>query len=172
MASTLAKKSDIPEGVRAELAAIDTIAQQLGVSNEFDPSEISKAITDKVMEAESLDDLFANETLSLTEQVLERPFIPLSVKLLPSEQYGGFFAVLDIKLASGETFVATTGALSVVLKLAKMAQKSWLGDTPVVVRGKLAKSGNDVYDLYRFPLDQWKAEQEREAARAADPERF
>lgn len=165
---SVAKATDLPADLSATMTAIAQLAPQLAPVGTDDPDAINAQIAERVQNADSLDALFGNTAVSMREVMEDKPFVPTSVTLHESDQYGGYFAVVNFRIPSGEELVGTIGAPSVVHKLAVMAVRGWLNDQPVMIFSTLTKNNREVYDLQRVPLEEWRAA----VAKAEDPEAF
>lgn len=137
-----------------DLATVPTdkvgVLENLGIEL-TDPKNIQWEIAERMALAATPEELFGEDgPLGLREH-MGKPFYVRDVYWLPSGKPGGagFYAV--IKAADGETgepVMYTTGALSVLMQLARAKQQGWL-DRKLVAQWSAEESadGNRPYKL-------------------------
>lgn len=120
-----------------------------------DPEETARRIAQRDLNAASVDELLgggSNETIS-GRNYLNKPFTITSVEWQRSDDAFDaglpFYAVCHIVTLDGETKVLTTGATTVVRKLAKMAVEGWFPIQVKIVKGPKTDAGFEPLDLVK-----------------------
>jgi hypothetical protein len=144
-------------GVSRELVPLD--ARAVGMVDTLgirftDPQEFSWLIAERLAAATSLDELLDGAGTVGWRDRPNEPFVIRGVRWVRSSFHGGpgFFAIVDAVDSNGEPCVLTSGAVSVIIQLARGMQQGWWDDVPV----KLLRSDTPTADGY-FPLRLAKA---------------
>jgi hypothetical protein len=120
-----------------------------------DPAVIAARIDSQIMNATSVEELFGEREVIHARDYLNKPFRLLNVEWRPSDIEGDglpFFAVMHIATLDGEPAVLTTGARSVLLKVAKAQKENWLPlEVRLVQSEKKTASGYQPLDLAPAP---------------------
>jgi len=120
-----------------------------------DPETVAKRIEQRIIDAESPAALFGTDQVMHAQDYLGQPFQLLKAEWRPSDQGGlPFYAVLTICTTDGEVFPMTTGARTVMLKVAKADQAGWLPMTDwlrIVKSDKPTEAGNYPLDIEAAP---------------------
>jgi hypothetical protein len=91
-----------------------------------DTNDIQWAIAEKLAYATSLDDLLTNDGPQGLREHMHESFMIRNVQYLPSSFPGSpVYAIIDAVTPDGEPVMYTTGALSVIIQLAKGMQMGW-----------------------------------------------
>jgi len=119
------------------------------------PEETAKRIAERDINAQSLDELLGggSDTISGRDYV-NKPFSLTNVEWQPSDIAGEglpFYAVLHVVTLDGEPKVITTGAISIVRKVAVMSQNGWLPAWVKIVKGSKTEAGYEPLDLAKAP---------------------
>jgi len=125
---------------------------------EFKPAnaeDTARKIAERDINAQSLDELLGggSDTISGRDYI-NKPFSLTGVEWQPSEIAGEglpFYAVLHVISMDGEPKVITTGATSVVRKVAVMAQNGWLPAWVKITKGAKTEAGYEPLDLVKAP---------------------
>lgn len=117
------------------------------------PEETAKRIAARDFNASSLDELLggSSETISGRDYI-NRPFTLVAVEWQASDIEGQglpFYAVCHIVTLDGEQKVLTTGATTVVRKLAKIASENWLPAKLKITKGPKTEAGYEPLDLVK-----------------------
>jgi hypothetical protein len=128
------------------LGLMDTLGIKLA-----DPFEIQYEIAERLANAQTPEELFGDAgPLGLREH-LDQPFVVTRLQWLPSAKPKGpgFYALIscaDVKTGEARTY--TSGAMNVLIQLARAAQMNWL-EKPVtaVWAGDASPDGNRPYKL-------------------------
>ena len=116
------------------------------------PEETSARIAERELNANSLDDLLGGSDTISGNDYVGKSFMVSDVEWLPSDIAGEglpFYALIHAVDIEGEVIRITTGARSVLRKLAIMKHNGWLGDGSWV---KIVKSEKKTDAGYQ-PLD-------------------
>jgi len=110
-----------------------------------DPEAMSRAIVERIMNAETFEEAFQPQELKSWSDYLDKPVLVRTFKLNNStfEGEGGssVYAVVDIADATtGEIDTVTCGGRNVLTQLVKMLEKGWL-DKPVKLIAKQTAEG-------------------------------
>ncbi len=120
-----------------------------------DPATIAARIDAQILSASSVEELFGEREVIHARDYLNKPFRLLDVEWRPSDIEGDglpFFAVMHIATMDGEPAVLTTGARSVLLKVAKAQKEGWLPlEVRLVQSEKKTASGYQPLDLAPAP---------------------
>ena len=120
-----------------------------------DPATIAARIDSQILSASSVEELFGEREVIHARDYLNKPFRLLNVEWRPSDIEGDglpFFAVMHIATMDGEPAVLTTGARSVLLKVAKAQKEGWLPlEVRLVQSEKKTASGYQPLDLMPAP---------------------
>jgi hypothetical protein len=120
-----------------------------------DPSVIAARIDAQILSASSVEELFGEREVIHARDYLNKPFRLLDVEWRPSSIEGEglpFFAVMHIANMDGEPAVLTTGARSVLLKVAKAQKEGWLPlEVRIVQSEKKTENGYQPLDLMPAP---------------------
>jgi hypothetical protein len=122
------------------------------------PEETARRIAERDLNAQSLDELLGGGSDAISgRDYINKPFQLTGVEWQPSDIVGDglpFYAVLHIVSMDGEPKVLTTGALSVVRKVAVMASKGWLPAWVKIVKGAKTEAGYEPLDLVKAPQNE------------------
>lgn len=109
-----------------------------------DPEAMSRAIVERIMQAETFDEAFKPQQLEAWREYMDVPVLVKDFHLNRSSFDGAgapIYAVVDIeKLDDGETVTVTCGGRNVLTQLVKMLQKGWT-DQPVKLTGRQTGEG-------------------------------
>lgn len=117
-----------------------------------DAKETAQRIALRDLNASSVDELLngSSDVISGRDYV-NKPFTLIGVEWQPSDIVGGeglpFYAVCHIATIDGEAKVLTTGAASIVRKVAKMAAEHWLPVKVKIVKAGKTEAGYEPLDL-------------------------
>jgi len=123
-----------------------------------DPEETARRIALRDLNASSVDELLGGGSAEVISgrNYLNKPFTVTGVEWQRSDEaYGDglpFYAVCHIVTLDGETKVLTTGATTVVRKLAKMAVENWFPVSVKIVKGPKTPNGFEPLDLVKSDL--------------------
>ena len=124
------------------------------VTSVADPAETARRIALRDLAASSIDELLGGtETISGRDYV-NKPFTLLSVEWQISEIEGEglpFYAVLHVADINGEKKTLTTGATTVVRKLAVIDARGWLPAALKIVKLPKTDAGYEPFDLVKAP---------------------
>ena len=118
------------------------------------PEVIAARIDSQVFTASSIDELLGGREVIHARDFLNKPFTLTDVEFRPSEIEGEglpFYAVLHIVDMDGAVNVLTTGARSVVMKVAKIRAEGWLPASLKLVEGSKTANGYTPLDLAAAP---------------------
>jgi hypothetical protein len=120
-----------------------------------DPAVISARIDAQIFEATSVEELFGEREVIHGQDYLNKPFTLVDVAWRPSDIEGQglpFYAVLTIVTIDGEQKVLTTGARSILMKIAKAQSEGWLPlSVKIVQSDKKTENGYQPLDLVAAP---------------------
>ena len=120
-----------------------------------DPAVISARIDAQIFEAASVEELFGEREVIHGQDYLNKPFTLVDVSWRPSDIEGQglpFYAVLNIVTLDGEQKVLTTGARSILMKIAKAQSEGWLPlSVKIVQSDKKTENGYQPLDLVAAP---------------------
>ena len=123
-----------------------------------DPAETAKRIAERDLNAATLDELLGGGSDTISgRDYLNKPFQLNGVEWQPSDIAGEglpFYAVLHVVTLDGEPKVITTGAISVVRKVAVMAQNQWLPAWVKMTKGAKTEAGYEPLDLVKAPQNE------------------
>jgi hypothetical protein len=123
-----------------------------------DPAETAKRIAERDLNAQTLDELLGGSGDATSgRDYLNKPFCLTDVEWQPSTIAGEglpFYAVLHIVTLDGEAKVLTTGALSVVRKLAVIKKNGWTPAWLKIVKGSKTEAGYEPLDLVKAPQNE------------------
>lgn len=126
------------------------LMQSLGLKL-ADPAEIQWEVAERLALAQTPEELFGdNGPMGLREH-LNQPFMIKRVRYLPGrfEQGAGFYALINAADPdTGEALLFTSGAMNVLVQLARAEQMGWL-DRPVTAREAETPTA-DGYKPYRL----------------------
>jgi hypothetical protein len=117
-----------------------------------DAKETSQRIALRDLNATSLDELLGGSSDVISgRDYVNKPFTLTAVEWQQSDIVGGeglpFYAVCHIATIDGEAKVLTTGAASIVRKVAKMAAEGWLPAKVKIVKAAKTEAGYEPLDL-------------------------
>jgi hypothetical protein len=109
-----------------------------------DPEAMSRAIVERIMQAETFDDAFKPQNLEAWREYLDVPVLVRGFHLNRSSfdgQGAPIYAVVDIsRLDDGELLTVTCGGRNVLTQLVKMLEKGWQ-ENPVKLTGRQTGEG-------------------------------
>lgn len=140
----IAPRTDVDEQQSAEVALINdaallTMFAEMAVMIPADDGNATEDILKQILTAETWDDLDAPWEVSAIDDVINKPMRITSAKRLPSTFAGGlgvFLVIALVDIKTGETYIKTTGSVSVV---AQVARAYALQCTDVIVEWKRAE---------------------------------
>ena len=117
-----------------------------------DAKETAQRIALRDLNATSLDELLGGSSDVISgRDYVNKPFTLTAVEWQQSDIVGGeglpFYAVCHIATIDGEAKVLTTGAASIVRKVAKMAAEGWLPAKVKIVKAAKTEAGYEPLDL-------------------------
>jgi len=117
-----------------------------------DAKETAQRIALRDLNATSLDELLGGSSDVISgRDYVNKPFTLTGVEWQQSDIVGGeglpFYAVCHIATIDGEAKVLTTGAASIVRKVAKMAAEGWLPAKVKIVKAAKTEAGYEPLDL-------------------------
>lgn len=120
-----------------------------------DPAEAQRRIAERDLNAQSVDDLLGGGKEAISgKEYLNKVFQVTDVEWQLSEYEGDgglpFYAVIHAITLDGEAKVITSGATTVIRKLAVMAHNGWFPQWVKIVKaGKKTESGYEPLDLVK-----------------------
>ena len=124
------------------------------VTTVADPVETARRIALRDLSASSLDELLGGSETISGRDYIGKPFTLLSVEWQVSEIEGDglpFYAVLHIADINGNAKTLTTGAVTVVRKLAVISARGWLPAPLKIVKLPKTEAGYEPLDLVKAP---------------------
>jgi len=118
-----------------------------------DPNEVARRIAVRDLEANSLDELLGGSESEVISgrNYIGKPFTLVRVEWQKSDdKYDAglpFYAVCHIVTLDGEPKVLTTGATTIVRKLAKIDYENWYPAKLKIVKGDKTDAGFEPLDL-------------------------
>jgi len=117
-----------------------------------DAKETAQRIALRDLNATSLDELLGGSSDVISgRDYVNKPFTLTGVEWQQSDIVGGeglpFYAVCHIATIDGEAKVLTTGAASIVRKVAKMAAEGWFPAKVKIVKAAKTEAGYEPLDL-------------------------
>ena len=135
------------------LSILTTGSKAKYVFKPANPEDTAKRIAQRDLNASSLDDLLGGESTTISgRDYINKPFTLTSVEWQSSEIEGQglpFYAVCHIVTLDGESKVLTTGASTVVRKLAKIDSENWLPAKVKITKGPKTEAGYEPLDLVK-----------------------
>ena len=115
-----------------------------------DPEQVAKRIESRILNADSEAALFGSDQVLHAQDYIGQPFQLMKVEWRTSDQGGlPFYVVLTILTPDGEILPMTTGARTVMLKVARADQ---IGAVPSAGWLRITKSDKPT-EAGNFPLD-------------------
>lgn len=111
-----------------------------------DPEQIQRAILERLMAAETVDQVLREDTTVATKALVGKPLQITDCRVMQSAFEGGLGVYLiaeAIDLDTGELIVINTGATKIVGQLVRLKQKGWLPIKVTVKEVGRAKEGQD-----------------------------
>ena len=141
------------EGLQAQdiIAYVESGGSQDFVLAVEDPSVIASRIDAEILAASSIDVLLGGSEVTHARDYLNRPFTLTDVTFRQSTIEGSeglpFFCVLTGVNLDGEILKISTGARSIMLKVAKIKAENWFPANVKLVEGGKTASGYTPLDL-------------------------
>lgn len=128
------------------------IAQKKFVFSVTDSKEIAHRIAMRDLNASSVYELLGGSSDVISgRDYINKPFTLTAVEWQQSDIVGGeglpFYAVCHIATIDGEAKVLTTGAATIVRKVAKLAAEHWLPVKVKIVKAAKTEAGYEPLDL-------------------------
>jgi hypothetical protein len=123
-----------PSAALGKLAAID------------DPEQIQRAILERLMTAETVEQVLREDETVATKQLVGKKLRVTDARVMQSSFEGGLgvYLIADaIDLDTGELIVVNTGATKIVGQLIRLKQKGWLPVDVTIKEVGRAKEGQD-----------------------------
>jgi hypothetical protein len=118
--------------------------EPLAAGGYADPDVISRAIVERILQAETFEDAFSPQDLTAWNELLGVPCKVQSFHLNPTGYEGAgssVYAVVDIvRTDTGEALTVTCGGRNVLAQLVKMLEKGWF-EHPVQMTAKGTSEG-------------------------------
>lgn len=111
-----------------------------------DPEQIQKAILERLMSAETVDQVLREDETVATKALVGKRLRIIDARVMQSTFEGGLgvYLIADaLDLDSGELIVINTGATKIVGQLIRLKQKNWLPVDVTVREVGRAKEGQD-----------------------------
>lgn len=116
------------------------------------PEEVAARIAARDFAAETAEELFGGNEAESSKEWIGRPFHLVDVEFLPSDIPDAplpFFALLKVATLDGESKTITTGAVTLVRKVAVAKAKGFLPLTLKIVEGNKTANGYTPLDLVK-----------------------
>lgn len=116
------------------------------------PEDIAARIAARDFSAQTADELFGGNEAESSKEWIGRPFHLVDVEFLPSDIPDAplpFFALLKVATLDGESKTITTGAATLVRKVAVAKAKGFLPLTLKIVEGNKTANGYTPLDLVK-----------------------
>jgi len=118
------------------------------------PEAIAAKIALRDLNAASLDELLGGSGTISGRDYVQKPFCLMGIEWQVSDIKGEglpFYVVMHCANLDGESITITTGARSVMRKVAVMEAKSWLPAWVKITKGEKTESGGEPLDLVSAP---------------------
>lgn len=151
---TVATAEALDSQLVVDLIASGTWRNKKFVTAPVDPEQAARRIAQRDIAANSLDELLGTSDTISGRDYVNRPFTLLSVEWQPSEIDGDglpFYAVLHGVNLDGEAITITTGAITVVRKVAIMDCRAWFPAAVKITKGPKTDAGYEPLDLVKAP---------------------
>ena len=117
-----------------------------------DSSVIAQRIAQRDFEATNVDELFGGKESEAAKDWVGKPFHLVDVEFLPSDIADAplpFFALLHVATLDGESKAISTGAATIVRKVAVAKARGWLPVTLKITKAATTEAGFNPLDIVK-----------------------
>lgn len=141
----MTKSTELAVPSKAQLEAVyEAITDGKPLPNAADPEQVSRAILERIMAAETFEEAFAPQAKipAWRDRFLDKPVRVTDVHFNRSTIEGGqsaVYAVVDLVDSDGVQETVTCGGRNVLVQLLKMLEKGWTDQTVMLTSKKTSE---------------------------------